>query len=139
MAENNTHTFIADIGKNYGSREDLKIFTILKSDFKESNKVSAETISFSYEDQTIFSSQANSPNFDAEGIVICENQVFIFTKNWADLKTSVYKIPLTAGNHVASKVSTANVEGLITGAIFSNNRFFLNRLRNFFNSIFNLH
>ena len=54
MAENNTHTFIADIGKNYGSREDLKIFTILKSDFKESNKVSAETISFSYEDQTYF-------------------------------------------------------------------------------------
>jgi len=91
LAKNNTHTFIADIGKNYGSREDLKIFTILKSDFKESNTVSAETISFSYEDQTIFSSQANSPNFDAEGIVICENQVFIFTKNWADLKTSFIK------------------------------------------------
>jgi hypothetical protein len=125
LAENDTHIFIADIGNNNGNRKDLKIYTILKSDFKESNTVSAETISFSYEDQTIFSSQPNSSNFDAEGVVIYENQIFIFTKNWADLKTSVYKIPLTAGNHVASKVSTANVEGLITGAIFSNNRFFL--------------
>ena len=125
LAENDTHLFIADIGNNNGNRQDLKIYTILKSDFKNNNSVSAEIISFSYEDQVSFVSQPNSSNFDAEGIVIYEDAVLIFTKNWVDLKTNVYKIPLTAGSHVASKVSTANVEGLITGAIYSDNRFFL--------------
>jgi hypothetical protein len=125
LAENDTHLFIADIGNNNGNRQDLKIYTILKSDFKNNNSVSAEVITFSYEDQVSFVSQPNSSNFDAEGIVIYEDAVLIFTKNWVDLKTNVYKVPLTAGRHVASKVSTANVEGLITGAVFNDNRFFL--------------
>jgi hypothetical protein len=125
LAENDTHIFIADIGNNNGNREDLKIYTILKSDFKESNTVSAATISFSYEDQTVFSSQANSSNFDAEGIVIYENQILIFTKNWADLKTNVYKIPLTPGSHVASKISSGDIQGLITSATYTEDRFFL--------------
>jgi len=125
LTENDTHLFVADIGNNNGNRQDLKIYTILKSDFKNNNSVSAEVISFSYEDQISFVSQPNSSNFDAEGIVIYEDAVLIFTKNWVDLKTNVYKIPLTAGSHVASKVSTANVEGLITGAVFNDNRFFL--------------
>jgi hypothetical protein len=125
LAENDTHIFIADIGNNNGDREDLKIYTILKSDFKESNTVSAETISFSYEDQTAFSSQPNSSNFDAEGIVIYENQILIFTKNWADLKTNVYKIPLTPGSHVASKISSGDIQGLITSATYTEDRFFL--------------
>ena len=34
LAENDTHLFIADIGNNNGNRQDLKIYTILKSDFK---------------------------------------------------------------------------------------------------------
>jgi hypothetical protein len=125
LAENDTHIFIADIGNNNGNRSDLKIFKILKSDFKNNTAVSAEIISYSYEDQTDFSSQPNSSNFDAEGIVIYGNDLLIFTKNWADFKTNVYKIPLTTGNYVATKVSAANVEGLITGATYNDDRFFL--------------
>ncbi|MFT5214871.1 MAG: hypothetical protein ACI9WV_002606, partial [Patiriisocius sp.] len=125
VTENDTHIFIADIGNNNGNRQNLKIYCILKSDFKNNTTVSAEIISFSYEDQTDFSSQANSSNFDAEGIVIYQNKILIFTKNWADLKTNVYKIPLTTGSHVALKVSSANIAGLITGAVYTNDRFFL--------------
>jgi hypothetical protein len=50
LAENNTHIFIADIGNNSGNGKDLKIYTIIKSDSKESNTVSEEIISFSYKD-----------------------------------------------------------------------------------------
>jgi hypothetical protein len=125
LAENDTHIFIADIGNNNGNRSDLKIFKILKSDFKNNTAVTAEIISYSYEDQTDFSSQPNSSNFDAEGIVIYGNDLLIFTKNWADFKTNVYKIPLTTGNYVATKVSAANVAGLITGATYNDDRFFL--------------
>ena len=78
LAENDTHLFIADIGNNNGNRQDLKIYTILKSDFKNNNSVSAEVIYFSYEDQVSFVRQTNSSNFDAEGIVIYENAILLY-------------------------------------------------------------
>lgn len=125
ISEDESHIYVADIGNNNGSRTNLKIYKILKSDFKESTSVSADVISYSYEDQTDFTSKPNSSNFDAEAIAVYDNSILIFTKNWLDLKTNVYKVPLTKGNHIATKVSSANIEGLITGSVYNNNRFFL--------------
>ncbi len=124
ITEDETYIYISDTGNNKGIRTDLKIYRILKSDFKNSNTVSAETILFSYEDQTNFIS-SNNHNFDAEALVIFENNFILFTKNRGDLKTNVYKIPTTIGNHTAVKISSANVAGLITGATVQNNNFLL--------------
>ena len=124
ITEDEYHIYIGDIGNNNGTRTDLKIYKILKTDYLNNNSVSAETISFSYEDQTDFSS-SNSHNFDAEAIVFYGDSFFVFTKNRGDFKTNVYKIPSTIGTHSALKVSTANVEGLITGATTSNDNFYL--------------
>jgi hypothetical protein len=124
ITEDETYIYISDTGNNKGIRTDLKIYRILKSDFKNSNTVSAETILFSYEDQTNFIS-SNNHNFDAEALVIFENNFILFTKNRGDLKTNVYRIPTTIGNHTAVKISSANVAGLITGATVQNNNFLL--------------
>lgn len=124
LSEDENHIYIGDIGNNTGTRTDLKIYKILKSDYLKSNSVSAEVISFSYEDQTNFNS-SDSHNFDAEALVFYENSFLIFTKNRGDFKTNVYKIPSTIGTHSAIKVSSANVEGLITGATTSNDNFSL--------------
>ena len=97
-----------------------KIHRILKSDFKNNTSISAEVISFSYEDQTNFN-DSNDHNFDAEAFVIYEDSILIFTKNRGDFKTNVYKIPKTIGNHIGVKVSSANVAGLITGATYNGN------------------
>ena len=70
ITEDENHIYIADIGNNNGNRIDLKIYKILKSDFKKSTSVSAEIISFSYEDQTNFDSKPNGSNFDAESIAV---------------------------------------------------------------------
>ncbi|WP_299056252.1 T9SS type A sorting domain-containing protein [uncultured Polaribacter sp.] len=125
ITEDENHIYIADIGNNNGNRTDLAIYKILKSEFKNNTAVNSEIITFSYEDQTNFSSQPNASNFDAEAIVAYKNHLLIFTKNWQDFKTNVYKIPIEQGNHTAIKVSSANIEGLITGGVFANNRFFL--------------
>jgi hypothetical protein len=125
ITEDENHIYIADIGNNNGNRTDLKIYKILKSDFKNSTSISADIISFSYEDQTNFDSKPNGSNFDAESIVVYNNSILIFTKNWNDLKTNVYKTPLITGNYLATKVSSANVDGLITGGVYNDNRFFL--------------
>jgi len=125
ITEDENHIYIADIGNNNGNRTDLKIYKILKSDFKNSASISADIISFSYEDQTNFDSKPNGSNFDAESIVVYNNSILIFTKNWNDLKTNVYKTPLITGNYLATKVSSANVDGLITGGVYNDDRFFL--------------
>lgn len=126
LADDETYIYVGDFGNNNGTRTDLKIHRILKSDFKNNSSISAEVISFSYEDQTKFN-DSNDHNFDAEGFVVYENSLFIFTKNRGDFNTNVYKIPKTIGNHIAVKISTANINGLITGATYNKNddRFFL--------------
>ena len=124
ITQDENHIYIGDIGNNNGTRTNLKIYKILKSDFLNNNSVSAEIISFSYEDQTNFES-SNSHNFDAEALVFYEDSFFVFTKNRRDFKTNVYKIPTTIGTHSAIKVSSANIEGLITGATTSNDNFYL--------------
>ncbi|WP_339661149.1 T9SS type A sorting domain-containing protein [uncultured Polaribacter sp.] len=124
LADDETYIYISDTGNNKGTRKDLKIYRILKSDFKNGNSVSAEIISFYYEDQTNFTS-SDSHNFDAEALVVYENNFLLFTKNRGDLKTNVYKFPISIGNHKAVKVSTANIQGLITGATVQNSNFLL--------------
>lgn len=124
ITDDETHIYIGDFGNNNGTRTDLKIYKILKSDFISNTNVSAEIISFSYEDQTNFTSSDNH-NFDAEAFVVYNNSLFIFTKNRGDFQTNVYKIPTIIGSHTAVKVSTANIEGLITGATLHNNIFML--------------
>lgn len=125
ITEDENHIYIADIGNNNGDRQDLSIYKILKKDFKNNITVDAEKISFSYEDQTNFTRKRNNNNFDAEAIIFHENSLLIFTKNWIDFQTNVYKIPTSVGTHSAKKVSSANVGGLITDATIHNNNIML--------------
>lgn len=119
ITEDDTHIYIGDIGNNNGTRTDLTIYKILKSDYLNSNSVTADIITFSYQDQSDFTSKPNNNNFDAEAISVYQNNIVIFTKNWADLNTNAYVIPITSGNHSAIKTSTYNVSGLITGSSYN--------------------
>jgi hypothetical protein len=125
ITEDETYIYIGDFGNNNGNRTDLKIVRITKADYLNSNSVTADFITFSYEDQTDFSIRTNQHNFDAEGFVVLNNSLFIFTKNWADFRTNLYKIPKTIGDYTAEKISTANVEGLITGATVNSKAYLL--------------
>jgi hypothetical protein len=119
ITEDDTHIYIGDIGNNNGTRTDLTIYKILKTDYANNDNVTAEIITFSYDDQTDFSSQPNNNNFDAETIAIYQGSIIIFTKNWVNLLTNVYVIPNTSGNYTAVKTSSYNVSGLITGASYN--------------------
>lgn len=119
ISQDNTHIYIADIGNNNGDRDDLKIYKILKSDYISSTNITAELITFSYEDQSDFTSQPNNTNFDAEAIAVYQDQILIFTKNWLDFKTNAYFIPTDLGNYSAEKVSSYDVQGLITGVSYN--------------------
>ena len=47
IAVDETHIYIADIGNNNGTRTDLTIYKILKTDFSENDAITAEKIEFS--------------------------------------------------------------------------------------------
>lgn len=119
ISQDDTHIYIADIGNNNGNRNDLKIYKILKSDYISSTNITAEVISFSYDDQSDFTSQPNNTNFDAEAITIYQGKILIFTKNWIDFKTNVYVVPTIVGNYSAEKVSSYDSQGLITGVSYN--------------------
>ncbi len=116
IAEDETYIYIGDFGNNgTGNRTDLRIFRIAKSDL-EQNPV-ADTILFSYEDQTDFASHdPNTTDFDCEAFIVTENKIYLFTKEWISKKTTVYELEKTPGTHIAYMKSTFNVQGLITGA-----------------------
>lgn len=119
IAQDDTYIYIGDIGNNNGTRTDLKIYRILKSDVVSENSINSESITFYYEDQSDFTSKVNNNNFDAEAISIYKDKIVIFTKNWVDNTVNAYTIPKIIGNHTAKKMSTYNSEGLITGSAYN--------------------
>ncbi len=118
ISQDDDFIFIADIGNNNGNRTDLKIYVISKMDVILNNSVTAEIIHFSYEDQVDFSDNSQT-NFDAEAMVVYNDDILIFTKNRGDFKTNAYKFPKFQGTYVVEKIGTYDVQGLITGATFN--------------------
>ncbi|WP_445384858.1 T9SS type A sorting domain-containing protein [Robiginitalea sp. IMCC44478] len=115
LAQDEEFLYIADIGNNSGTRTDLKILKVSKTDFKSGNTVNAEVISYAYEDQTDFSGNGNS-DWDAEALIAQGDSLYIFTKQWQSLGTVVYSLPKTAGNFQARRIAEFPLNGLVTGA-----------------------
>ena len=82
----------------------------------------AEKIEISFLEQTDFARSNKKTNFDAEAVVNVGNNLFLFTKNWGDQKTSVYKVPKEKGIYKLKRISSFNIKGLITGADYSKSK-----------------
>ena len=125
IAQDDTYIYIGDIGNNNGNRTNLKIYRILKSDFEANASVTAEIINYSYANQTDFTSSPNSNDWDAEGFVIYDSQILLFTKNWVTSQVNVYAFSKTIGTHAASLVSNYNIGGLVTAADYVDDKIYL--------------
>ncbi|MFD1550591.1 hypothetical protein DNU06_14660 [Putridiphycobacter roseus] len=112
--------YVGDFGNNNGDRTDLSIYKISIEDYINSTNdtVVADTIQFSYADQTQFNSTQFSTNFDAEAFIVSQDSLYIFTKNWGNYWTSIYGLPKQVGNYSISKIDSINVQGLITDACY---------------------
>lgn len=116
--------FIADFGNNSGNRTDLAIYKIALSDLSNNSQtdIDSEIITFKYETQNTFQSSLYSSNFDAEALIEYNEKLYIFTKNWLNQKTDIYELPKSFGNFEARKITTIDVEGLITAADYDSER-----------------
>lgn len=120
LAQDATHIYIGDFGNNNGDREDLAILKIDKSEFLGNSQVTAERIAFAYEDQDDFTS-AQQTDWDAEALFVQNDSLVVLTKQWVNQGTVAYKLPKTAGDHIAVRNDAYNVNGLVTGADFDAN------------------
>lgn len=119
IAQDSAYIYIGDFGNNVsGNRTDIKILRVEKSSLLENNPV-IDTINFSYATQTDFSpAESNQTDFDCEAFVISTDSIYLFTKEWVSRKSTIYSLPKTPGTYSANYISSYNVNGLITGSTY---------------------
>ncbi|MHA3788592.1 T9SS type A sorting domain-containing protein [Flavobacterium hauense] len=119
IAQDEDYFYIGDFGNNVsGNRTNLNILKVGKQSLLQGDP-QVEHISFSYSGQTDFSQKNNnSTDFDCEAMVVSQDSIYLFTKQWISKKTSLYVLPKTSGNYVANLKATYDVSGLITGATY---------------------
>ncbi|AWH87066.1 hypothetical protein HYN59_16685 [Flavobacterium album] len=119
ISQDSQYVYIGDFGNNSnGNRNNLRIIRVGKADLLSGN-VQANSINFSYSNQTnLTPTGGNNTDFDCEAFVVAQDSIYLFTKQWVSKKTSVYALLKTPGTYVAQLKATYNVDGLITGATY---------------------
>lgn len=141
LARDDDYLYIGDIGNNANKRKDLCVYRVRIADVLSKNDVTAEKISFSYADQKEFPPSKDKLNFDAEGMIVYKESIYIFSKNrtepWTGIST-VYVLPKQAGNYTAKKYSELYVgeqgwwQDAITGADIFNDQLYILTYNRFF-------
>ncbi len=119
IAQDSSFIYIGDFGNNSGSRQDLCIYRLNKKDIKkESNEqeIPAEKINFSFQDQEDFTNNYLNTPFDCEALLFDGDSLILFSKDWVDQRSTVYKLPVLPGTYQAERCFKMESEGLITGA-----------------------
>ncbi|PCJ63643.1 MAG: hypothetical protein COA58_16020 [Bacteroidetes bacterium] len=84
--DDNLNLYIGDFGNNGNARTNLKIYKTVDPETVSGNEITADTISFTYENQTEFPPNASHLNFDCESMIWYEDSLYLFSKN----RTSPY-------------------------------------------------
>ena len=120
ISQDDGYVYVGDFGNNtQGNRHDLKIIRILKSSILNREPI-MDLINFEYEDQIDFSPQGpNNTDFDCEALIVTEDNIYLFTKEWVSHKTRLYKLPKVPGTYSAQLLDSYQIDGLVTGAVYN--------------------
>lgn len=121
ITRDDKYAYIGDFGNNQGSRKNLRIYKVKLSDLNK-DKAESEIIDFKYPDQTVFDPASQNNDFDMEAMISMGDSLYLFSKNWVSLDTRCYSLPKNPGSYEAHLRYRFDVDGLITGAAFDNNR-----------------
>lgn len=121
LTSDSTYIYIGDFGNNRGNRKNLAIYKVLISEVLSKDEVEAELIQFSYPDQTAFYSGYNH-NHDSEGMITFGDSLYLFSKNWQDMRCKLYALPKDPGTYEAHMISEFDSRGTITAAALSDDQ-----------------
>lgn len=121
IAQDSNHIYIGNFGNNSGSRKNLNILKINKNKILKGtdSTINSELISFSYPDQYSFQQATCKTNFDCEAFFVWNDTIYLFSKNWLDEKTRLYRLPASEGKYTAELYDSFDSDGLVTGADIS--------------------
>ena len=121
LAQDDESIFIGDFGNNSGNRDDLGIYIVTKDDIpvNGNGSVTSEYISFEYPDYPGSVSRKKENNFDCEALITIEDSLYLFSKNYGDNQTKLYRLPKVPGEYTAELLDTYNTSGLVTGADYN--------------------
>lgn len=119
ISEDRDFIYIGDFGNNFsGNRTDLKILKISKATILAGSPEVA-AIYFSYSGRVNYDPVgSNNTDYDCEAMIVSEDSIYLFTKQWVSGGTALFSLPKTPGTHVAKLKSVYDVRGLITGAVY---------------------
>ncbi len=129
ITQDETYIYVGDFGNNSGTRHNLRIFRVAKNLISAIEDESAtipaaniQTIEFTYNDQTDFTSHPNATPFDCEAMIYHDGNLHLFTKGWDGNGTRHYVLPATPGTQEAVYLENFNTAALrITSATKANN------------------
>ena len=116
LTQDEQYIYIGDFGNNNGDRTDLRILRIEKIALNGADTIIADTITFSFSDQTDFTPNQNNNDYDCEAFFALGDSLYLFSKNWVNQKTRLYSLPGSPGQHIAQLQDSLAVGGYITGA-----------------------
>lgn len=108
---------IADIGNNRGNRKDLKIYNIHKAALWQ-EETDQDLSNLSYAGQKDFTVRPQKHSYDAEAVLVIDEIMYLFSKDWINFSTSIYSFPIYK-DAVLNKHQTIETKGLITDATFN--------------------
>jgi len=116
LDDDSLFVYIADVGDNFGTRKPLFIYRISKAGLNKGGEILCDTIRFQIPEKQVNPQSRVWSSHDCEAIVIINDSIYLFTKNWIDFTSSVYVIPAKPGSYSQAARSVVRVNMLVTGA-----------------------
>ncbi|MCB2218953.1 MAG: hypothetical protein KQI35_01065 [Bacteroidetes bacterium] len=121
ITQDENQIYIGDFGNNLGNREDLTIYVLPKSRIgdEEETEINVDAIYFHFADQKDFSVRNRKNDYDCEALTCFGDSLLLFSKNWGDGKSRLYKLGKNPGRYSPEPRATFNADGLVTGASYN--------------------
>jgi hypothetical protein len=118
LAQDEDFIYILDIGNNYGRRDELTIYKVLKDSVPLAGnaRVHPEIIRYRYGDREKNSGYLTRSPYDCEAAFAMNDSLYLFTKDWENQETDLYTCPTTPGTYTLRPVASFAADGLLTGA-----------------------
>ena len=117
LAQSADHLYVVDCGNNRGDRIWLQLYQVEMAALDKSSAPVART-DFRFADVE-YAVKRRAHNNDCEAATWVDDQLWLFTKNWDDQATRLYRMVPGADKQQLSSSEQFYADGLVTGADYS--------------------
>nr|WP_255721173.1 MULTISPECIES: hypothetical protein [unclassified Photobacterium] len=118
LAQSKRYLYIGDTGNNSTRRNGGVIYKVPLTSLKKGSSVSPiTTIRYRFKD--FKPGKTYQHNYDSEAITVVGDQLWLFSKNWQNEHTKLYRLSTTKVNQTVTPAGDYPTEGLITSADYN--------------------